>query len=214
MSLGSRDASAYNPRPMPCYAYEGLRPVVDPSAFVHPDAVLIGDVHVGPGCFVGPGAALRGDICRIVVERGANVQDGCILHGFPGKECRVEENGHVGHGAVLHGCRVGRNALVGMNAVVMDDAVVGADAFVGAMSFVKAGFVVPPRTLVAGVPARPIKELSDEEIGWKSDGTAVYQRIAQRCLATLERCEPLAAAEPERPALPDIDYETRKERIG
>jgi phenylacetic acid degradation protein len=197
---------------VPCYSFEGLRPVVDPTAYVHPTAVLIGDVHIGAGCLVGPNAALRGDIGRMELRAGSNVQDGCVLHAFPGKECVVEEDGHVGHGAVLHGCRIGRNAMVGMNAVVMDDVVIGEEAFVAAMAFVKAGTQVPPRTLVAGMPAKPLKEMSDGEIRWKTEGTQVYQRLAQRYLATSEPCEPLARAEADRPSLPDIMYETKQAR--
>ena len=191
---------------MPCYAFEGIRPVVDPTAFVHPTAVLIGDVVVGPRCLVGPGAALRGDLGRIIVKAGANVQDNCIAHSFPGKDCIIQEDGHVGHGAVLHGCTVGRNAMVGMNAVIMDEAVIGANSIVAAMAFVKAGTQVPPNTLVAGIPARPLRQLSPEEIAWKSQGTAVYQHLARRHLATTRACEPLTEVEPDRPDLPDVEY--------
>ena len=197
---------------MPCYEFEGVTPVVAPTAFVHPTAVLIGDVHVGAGCLVGPNATMRGDIGRLIMKAGSNLQDGCIMHVFPGKECVIEEDGHVGHGAVLHGCTIGRNALVGMNAVIMDDAVIGENAFVAAMSFVKAGMRVEPGTLVAGIPAKPLKELSDKEIGWKTEGTQIYQRLAERHLETMREVEPLPAAEPDRPTLPDIMYETKQSR--
>lgn len=186
---------------MPCYSFDGLVPVVDPKAFVHPTAVLIGDVIIGPGCYIGPGAALRGDFGRLVVKRGANVQDNCVMHSFPGQECVVEEDGHIGHGAVLHGCRVGRNVLVGMNAVVMDNAVIGEEALVAAMSFVKAGMQIPPRMMVAGTPARIIRELSAKEIEWKNQGTAEYHELARRCLATLAEVQPLTEMENERPRL-------------
>jgi len=129
------------------YAIDGVTPVVDPTAFVHPSAVLIGDVYVGPGCYVGPCASLRGDFGHIEMHAGSNVQDGCVMHGFPGTGTIVAEDGHIGHGAVLHGCRIERNALVGMNAVVNDNAVVGESAIVAAMAFVKAGMIVPPRTI-------------------------------------------------------------------
>jgi len=135
---------------MPCYEIDGLIPVVHPTAFVHPTAILIGDVIVGPGCYVGPAASLRGDFGRLVLEEGSNLQDTCVMHGFPGTDTVLEANGHVGHGAVLHGCRVKRNALVGMNAVVMDNAVVGESAMVAACAFVKAGMEIPPRVLAAG----------------------------------------------------------------
>jgi phenylacetic acid degradation protein len=188
------------------YAIDGLVPVVDPSAFVHPSAVLIGDVIVGPGCYVGPCASLRGDFGRLVLQAGVNVQDTCVMHGFPGTETLIEEGGHIGHGAVLHGCRIGRNVLVGMNAVIMDNAVIGESAIVGACAFVKAGVEIPPRSLVAGMPARVVRTLSDEEVDWKTTGTATYQELTRRCLATMVAVAPLAAVEPNRPRIemPDV----------
>ncbi len=186
---------------MPCYAIEGVIPVVDPSAYVHPSAVLIGDVHVGPGCYVGPCASLRGDFGRIVLHEGANIQDGCVMHGFPGHDTVVEVNGHIGHGAVLHSCVVRRDAMVGMNAVVMDDAVIGEQAIVAACAFVPAGMVVPPRTLAAGMPAKLRRELNAEEIAWKLEGTRTYQELTRRCHASLQQVEPLPAPEADRPAL-------------
>jgi phenylacetic acid degradation protein len=189
---------------VPAYRFDGLTPVVDPTAFVHPTAVLIGDVHIGPGCYIGPGASLRGDFGRIVIGPNANVQDNCVMHSFPGQAAVVEEDGHVGHGAILHGCVVGRGALIGMNAVVMDGAQVGENAFVAAMSFVRAGFAVPARTLVAGVPARIVRALEDKEMTWKANGTREYQELAQRCRATLEPCDPLPAPEPGRPQVTPV----------
>ena len=186
---------------MPCYAIDGVLPVVDPSAYVHPTAVLIGDVIVGAHCYIGPCACLRGDFGRIVIGPGANVQDNCVLHGFPDQATVVEENGHIGHGAVLHGCVVRRDALVGMNAVVMDEAEVGAQAIVAACAFVPAGMQVPPRTLVAGTPARPKRPLSDAEIAWKLEGTRTYQELARRSRDTLREVQPLTALEADRPRL-------------
>jgi phenylacetic acid degradation protein len=183
---------------VPCYEINGLVPVVDPTAFVHPTAILIGDVIVRPGCYVAPGASLRGDFGRIVLEAGSNVQDSCVMHGFPGTDTIVEEDGHIGHGAILHGCVVQRNAMVGMNAVVMDEAVVGESAIVAACAFVKAGMVIPPRSLAVGTPARVIRQLSDEEVAWKVDGTRSYQELTVRSLATMRECAPLAAVEPGR----------------
>jgi phenylacetic acid degradation protein len=184
-----------------CYAIDGIRPVVDPTAFVHPSADLIGDVIVGPDCYIGPGASLRGDFGRLILEKGVNVQDTCVMHGFPGTDTRVEENGHVGHGAVLHGCQVGPGALIGMNAVIMDGAVVGESAIVAAMSFVKADFKVPARSLAAGIPAKILRELSDEEIAWKESGTRDYQRLTRRCFESLEETTALTEVEENRPRL-------------
>ncbi len=180
------------------YSIDGVTPVVDPTAYVHPSAVLIGDVLIGPGAYVGPCASLRGDFGRLEVRSGANIQDACVMHGFPGTDTIVEEGGHIGHGAILHGCIVQRNALVGMNAVVNDNAVIGESAMVAAMAFVKAGFVVPPRTLVAGVPGRLIRELTGEELAWKKEGTRSYQELTLRCLATLQATTALAAPEADR----------------
>ncbi|MEO3711192.1 phenylacetic acid degradation protein PaaY [Roseateles flavus] len=187
---------------MPCYAIDGVIPVVHPSAHVHPTAVLIGDVHIGPGCYVGPNASLRGDFGRIVLHEGANVQDCCVVHGFPGSETVVERNGHVGHGAVLHGCVIRHDALVGMKAVVMDGAVLGAYSILAACAFVKAGQDLPEKSLIAGLPAKVLRLLSEDEIRWKLDGTRTYQQLSQRCLASLSEVQPLAAAEADRPALP------------
>jgi len=183
------------------YAIDGVIPVVDPTSFVHPTAVLIGDVIVGAGCYIGPGASLRGDFGRLVMQVGGNLQDNCVVHGFPGTDTVMEEDAHIGHGAVLHGCIVKRNALVGMNAVVMDGAVVGESAFVAAMAFVKAGFEVPARTLVAGIPAKVMRPLSDDEIAWKSRGTREYQELARRSLATMRQVDALTAPEPDRKRL-------------
>jgi phenylacetic acid degradation protein len=186
---------------MTVYALEGFVPVVDPTAFVHPQAVLLGDVIVGARCYIGPGASLRGDFGRIIVRDGANVQDCCVLHSFPDKDALLEEDAHIGHSAVLHGCTIRRGALIGIGAIVMDGAVVEEEAFVGAASFVRAGFVVPRRTLVVGVPARIVRPLTSEELAWKATGTREYQELATRCKVSLRECEPLSAPEPNRPRL-------------
>ncbi|WP_295991816.1 phenylacetic acid degradation protein PaaY [Rugamonas sp.] len=183
---------------MTVYEINGITPVVHPSAYVHPSAVLIGDVIVGPRCYIGPLASLRGDFGRLVLEQGANLQDTCVMHGFPGADTVVEEDGHIGHGAVLHGCRIGRNALVGMNAVVMDNAVIGENSIVAAMSFVKAGMIVAPRSLVVGTPARVMRELRDDEIAWKSQGTAQYHELAVRSMSTMRATEALTEVEADR----------------
>jgi phenylacetic acid degradation protein len=150
---------------------------------------------------VGPNASLRGDFGQIVLERGANLQDNCVMHGFPGSPTVVEQNGHIGHGAVLHSCVVRHDALVGMNAVVMDQAEVGAEAIVAANSFVRAGMRITPRTLAAGTPAKEIRALRDDEVAWKKEGTEAYHDLTRRCLATLVETQPLTQAEPNRPTL-------------
>jgi phenylacetic acid degradation protein len=183
---------------MPCYEINGVIPVVDPTAFVHPTAIVIGDVIVGPRCYVAPGASLRGDFGRIVLKAGSNVQDCCVMHGFPGTDTVVEEDGHIGHGAVLHGCVVKKDAMVGMNAVIMDEAVIGESSIVAACAFVKAGVKIPPRSLAVGTPAKIVRTLTDEEIAWKRSGTKSYQDLTVRSLQTLKPAEPLCAVEPNR----------------
>ena len=180
------------------YSFEGVVPVIHPDTFVHPEAVIIGDVIIGAGCYIGPFASLRGDFGQIIIGDGANVQDSCTLHAFPGQGVEIEKDGHVGHGAILHGCTVGICALIGMNAVVMDGAKIGEKAFVGANSFLKAGFIVPPRHIVAGNPGKIIRELKDEEINWKAAGTMIYQSLAKRSKISLERTEPLTEIDENR----------------
>jgi len=180
------------------YSIDGIIPVIDPSAFVHADAVLIGDVIVGPGCYIGPCACLRGDYGRIRIEAGVNVQDTCVIHGFPHVYVVIGKDTHIGHGAIIHGGTIKKNAMIGMNAVVMDNAVIGENAIVAAAAFVKAGMKVPSATLVAGVPAKVIRGLSNEEIAWKSEATSVYHQLVVRSLRSMQPAEPLACEEPNR----------------
>jgi phenylacetic acid degradation protein len=199
------------------YSIDGITPVVEPSAFVHPSAVLIGDVIVGARAYIGPAACLRGDFGRIVVERGANIQDTCMLHGFPGKDTVVGEDVTVGHGAVLHGCVVRRGALIGMNSVINDYAEVGEDAIVAALAFVKAEARIPARALAAGIPARVLRELSEQELQWKKDNVALYQQLAERGKNTMREVEALTAVEANRRRIdmPDaIPLSELKKRYG
>jgi phenylacetic acid degradation protein len=181
------------------YSIDGVTPVVHPLSFVHPEAVLIGDVIIEEGCYIGPCASLRGDLGRIIVRKGSNVQDNCTLHSMPGFDCVVGINGHIGHGAIVHSALLGRNVLVGMNAVVMDHARIGEAAMIGAMSFVKTGAEVPARHLATGVPARVVRELSADELARKIEATKIYQQLARQSLASLRPTEPLAQFDENRP---------------
>lgn len=191
------------------YEIDGVRPVVDPTAYVHPTAVLIGDVVIGAGCYVGPGVSLRGDMGRITMGAGSNVQDNCVVHCFPGRETVIEPDGHVGHLAMLHGCHIGRGALVGIGAIVMDGVVVGERSFVAAHAFVASDMQIGPGRLVIGSPARDRRALSDAEMAWKANGTRVYQELAARSRATLRPTTPLAEIEDERPGL-SVDGRTAR----
>ncbi len=180
------------------YEIDGITPVVHPSAFVHESAVLIGDVIVGARAYIGPCACLRGDFGRIVVEEGANIQDTCMLHGFPGKDTVVGADATIGHGAVLHGCVVGRGALVGMNAVVNDNAEVGEDAVIAALAFVRAEARIPPRSLAAGIPARVLRKIGEDELRWKRDNAELYRQLAVRSSTTMKRVAALEEVEAVR----------------
>lgn len=176
---------------MPCYAIDGIIPVVSPKAYVHPTAVLIGDVIVEEGAYIGPFAALRADFGGIHIHKNANVQDSCIIHGFPNNVTVVEEFGHIGHGAILHGCRITKNVLIGMNSVILDEAIIGENTIVGANSTVKAKAEIPANSLVVGSPARVIRSLDEKEIAWKFKGTQQYMDLTLRCLNSLQEVEPL-----------------------
>jgi carbonic anhydrase/acetyltransferase-like protein (isoleucine patch superfamily) len=192
------------------FAFDDFIPVIDETAFIHPNATVTGNVVIGRDVYVGPGAAIRGDWGGIVIEDGCNVQESCTIHMFPGVTVVLERGAHIGHGAVVHGARIGANALIGMNAVVMDNAVVGAGCIVGALCFVPAEMQIPPRKVVVGNPAKIVKDVSDEMLAWKTAGTALYQALPARLHATLRPCEPLREVPADR-AAQQSSYRTWKE---
>ncbi len=173
------------------FEFDGFIPVVHDSAFVHPNATVTGNVIIGRDVYVGPGAAVRGDWGGVVIEDGCNVQENCTIHMFPGVTVVLERGSHIGHGAIVHGARIGANALIGMNAVIMDNASVGAGCIVGALCFVPAQMQIPERKVVVGNPAKIVKDVSDEMLAWKTEGTALYQALPSRLHATLRAVEPL-----------------------
>ena len=150
--------------------------------------------------YIGPGAAIRGDWGGIVIEDGCNVQENCTIHMFPGVTVVLEKAAHIGHGAVVHGARIGANALIGMNAVVMDNAIVGAGCIVGALCFVPADMQIPERKVVVGNPAKIVKDVTDEMLAWKSEGTALYQQLPSAMRASWKEVEPLREVPADRPA--------------
>lgn len=191
------------------YEFEGFIPVIHESAFVHPQAAVTGNVIIGRDVYIGPGAAIRGDWGGIVIEDGCNVQENCTIHMFPGITVLLKESAHIGHGAVIHGAGIGRNVLVGMNAVIMDEVEIGDECIIGALSFIKAGEKIPPRSMVVGNPAKIIREVSDEMIAWKTQGTRIYQQLPRQCHAGLRLCEPLREV-PENRAAQTAAYQPWK----
>ena len=191
------------------YTFQGTTPVVHESAFVHPQAAVTGNVVIGRDCYIGPGAALRGDWGAIVLEDGCNVQENCTIHMFPGVTVLLEAGAHIGHGAIVHGARIGRNALIGMNAVVMDNVVIGSGSIIGALTFVPEGMEIPARKIAVGNPARIVKDVSDEMLKWKTEGTALYQALPGQLRASLKETEPLREIPPGRHAAA-AGYETWK----
>jgi carbonic anhydrase/acetyltransferase-like protein (isoleucine patch superfamily) len=186
------------------YEFNGYRPVVNESSFVHPQACVTGNVIIGKDVYIGPGAAIRGDWGEIIIEDGCNVQENCTIHMFPGTTVLLKAGAHIGHGAIIHGGTIGQNVLVGMNSVVMDDAVIGDNCIVGALCFVPAKMNIPERKIVVGNPAKIVKDVSDEMIAWKTKGTALYQKLPAECYATLKECEPLREIPKDRPKQQDI----------
>jgi carbonic anhydrase/acetyltransferase-like protein (isoleucine patch superfamily) len=181
------------------FEFNGFVPVIDKSAFIHPQATVTGNVIIGKDVYIGPGAALRGDWGQIIIEDGCNVQENCTIHMFPGTTVLLKEGAHIGHGAIVHGGTIGENCLVGMNAVIMDDAVIEKESIIGALCFVPAKTHIPQRSLVVGNPGKVIKQVSDEMLKWKTMGTALYQQLPSECHETLKEVEPLREIEPNRP---------------
>ena len=192
------------------YEFNGYKPVIHKSSFVHKEATIIGNVIIGKNVYIGPGASLRGDWGQITIEDGCNVQDNCIIHIFPGKDVVLQENAHIGHGAIIHGANIGKNTLVGMNAVVMDDANVGDECIVGALCFVKGEMQIPNRKIVVGNPAQIKGDVSDNMINWKSKGTALYQELHEEWKNLMKECEPLSEIEIDRKEKQNITFNTWK----
>lgn len=182
------------------FEFNGIKPVIHPSAFVHPNATVTGNVTIGKNVYVGPGAAIRGDWGEIIIADGCNVQENCTIHMFPGTTVVLEEAAHIGHGAIVHGAQVGRNSLIGMNAVLMDDAEIGEECIIGALAFVAAKTTIPKRSLAVGNPAKVVKDVSDDMIAWKSKGTELYQQLPQDCRDSLKPCEALRSPQKFKPS--------------
>lgn len=189
------------------FEFNGYKPVIDKTAFVHPNAAVTGNVIIGANVYIGPGAAIRGDWGQIIIEDGCNVQENCTIHMFPGTTVLLKESAHVGHGAIIHGATLGKNCLIGMNSVIMDNAIIGDECIIGALSFVPADMVIENRKVVVGNPAKVVKDVSDDMIAWKTKGTALYQQLPADCMATLKPCEPLRRIPAYRPKQQD-DYKT------
>jgi carbonic anhydrase/acetyltransferase-like protein (isoleucine patch superfamily) len=181
------------------FEFKGFIPIVDKSSFIHPQATVTGNVIIGKDVYIGPGAAIRGDWGGIVINDGCNVQENCTIHMFPGTTVILEESSHIGHGAIIHGAHIGKNVLVGMNSVIMDDVVIGSESIIGALTFIKANEKIPSRSLVAGNPAKIIKEVTDEMLDWKTKGTKLYQLLPGECLQTLKEVLPLHEIPNNRP---------------
>lgn len=181
------------------FEFEGFIPVIDASAFIHPNATITGNVIIGKNVYIGPGAAVRGDWGGIIVEDGCNIQENCTVHMFPGVTVRLQSGAHIGHGAVIHGAQIGRNVLIGMNAVIMDNAVIGDNSIVGALSFVPAETQIPAGKVVVGNPARVVKDATAEMVAWKTEGTKLYQQLPADCRKSLRPCEPLQEMPANRP---------------
>ena len=196
---------------MPFYSFQNIAPVIHESAYVHPDATVIGEVTIGATVFIGAQAVIRGDFGKIIINDGANIQEACVVHSFPGKAVLIEKNAHIGHGAIIHGATIGENALIGMNAVIMDDAIIGTNCIIGALSFVKEGLIIGDGKLAFGNPAREIRTLTADEIEWKTKGTTLYQDLA--LAKEIKPCDPLAWGEMQSPRAQTYAHKPKNDKI-
>jgi carbonic anhydrase/acetyltransferase-like protein (isoleucine patch superfamily) len=163
------------------FEFEGKRPEIHPDAFIAPTATLIGDVVIESGASVWYGAVLRGDDCTIIIRENANVQDNSVLHAGPGQVCEVGPGATVAHTCVVHGARIGRNALLGNGSTMLDDTVLGEGAMVAAGSLVTPGTKIPDGWLASGAPAKPTKELAGTSAQfWVDVNPTYYPAMAQR----------------------------------
>ena len=181
------------------YEIDGVKPVIHATAFIHPTAVIIGAVQVAENCYIGPNASLRGDFGTIILQKGVNFQDMCVAHGFPNGTTLIKENAHISHGAVIHGCTIGKNSMVGIQTVIMDNAEIGDECMIAALSYIKPNFKAPNRSIIAGTPAVIKREVTEKEIQWTTQGTELYQQLAQRSLASLKACTALTDVKQQKP---------------
>lgn len=161
------------------YPFKGIIPRLGEGVFVAPNAVVIGDTGIGDGSSVWYSAVIRGDVNFIRIGNGTNIQDGCVLHVSNGTFSLTIGNGvTIGHNAVVHGCRVDDNVLIGMGAVLLDDCRVESNSMVAAGALVRQGFTIPAGVLAAGVPARIVRDLTEEEIDGIRQSAAHYTELA------------------------------------
>ena len=192
------------------YSFKDFTPVIHESSFIHPQAAVTGNVIIGKDVYVGPGAAIRGDWGGIIIEDGCNVQENCTIHMFPGVMVILKEGAHIGHGAVIHGAVIGKNCLIGMNSVIMDNVVLGDECIVGALSFIKAEEIFEARSMIVGNPAKKIKEVSDEMMQWKTEGTKLYQSLPAEMKEHWKETTPLTEIPANRPSQDSL-YKTWQE---
>jgi len=172
---------------MAIYEFEKKKPEIHESAFIYPEAVIIGNVQIGAGVYVGAGAVIRGDWGRIEIGEGSNIQENCVIHARPDDTAVLGPSSHIGHGAILHGPRFGHHVLIGMGAIVHDDVEMGDGVIVASGAVVRQGMKVPGRKVVVGVPARISGDVSDELAKHWEWGTKLYQGLPPRCHESLRK---------------------------
>jgi phenylacetic acid degradation protein len=191
------------------YSFGEYTPVIDPASFIHPQSAVTGNIIIGKNCYIGPGAALRGDWGRIIIEDGCNVQENCTIHMFPGITVLLKEGSHIGHGAIIHGATIGKNCLVGMNSVILDNVVLEDECIVGALTLIREGEKFPKRSLIVGNPGKMIKEVTEEMIAWKTEGTKLYQELPAQMHTIWKMVEPLTEI-PQSNSQQDVSYKPWK----
>ena len=165
---------------MPIYKFEDKFPKIAKTSYVHPQAVIIGDVEIGQGCFIGAGAVLRGDFGEIRIGRGTSIQENCVIHAGGKETVSVGSNVIIAHGAILHDVTIKSYVLVGMGSILMTGAFCEDHVMIAAGSVVKENFHIPSNVVVAGNPARIIKPLSDDQRKRIHEGVKTYQDLVKR----------------------------------
>jgi gamma-carbonic anhydrase len=174
---------------MPILPYDGKWPSIAPDAFIAPTAVIVGDVTVEAGASVWFGAVVRGDSAHVVIGRGSNVQDNCVIHIDDGVPCVIGEACTLGHGAIVHGARLGDHVLVGMRATVLSNATVESDSIIAAGAVVAEGQRMPAGTLAMGIPGKPVRPITEQERQRIREGAERYQRYARAYAEALRQGE-------------------------
>jgi phenylacetic acid degradation protein len=171
---------------MPIYEFDGKKPDISPEAFVHPEAVIIGDVKIGSGCFIAPGVVIRADFGPAVIQEGTNIQDNAVIHIDPGARVLIEKDVVVGHSAVMHDVHIKSRCVIGIGAVLLNEVVCEEDVIIAAGSVVLNNTRIPAGKLAAGTPAKIIRDVTDDQRSYAETGVELYKKLSRQYRKTMK----------------------------